>query len=130
MSCVDDDAKELARVGVGSCFGELALLKADNKRAAHVYAIDHVKVGWLGAKAKLCVEDQIVNFILDGLEIVHPLHTADYQQRILGCLGATTSSYYGSAAKAFYLNDQTMPHLGSVRQPKVHYNWIQNQPPK
>lgn len=42
---MDDDAKELARVGEGSCFGELALLSEHNTRAAHVYAVEDVTVG-------------------------------------------------------------------------------------
>jgi CRP-like cAMP-binding protein len=34
-----DDSKELARVGPGQCFGELALLSGDG-RAANVIALD------------------------------------------------------------------------------------------
>lgn len=43
ISCLDDEGRELARVGKGSCFGELALLNSDNKRAAHVYALEDVE---------------------------------------------------------------------------------------
>lgn len=38
-----DDSKELARVGPGQCFGELALLSGDG-RAANVMALDNSEV--------------------------------------------------------------------------------------
>lgn len=41
--CATDDSKELARVGPGQCFGELALLSGDS-RAANVMALDHSEV--------------------------------------------------------------------------------------
>lgn len=39
-----DEGKELARVGPGQCFGELALLKRDG-RACNVIALQDSKVG-------------------------------------------------------------------------------------
>lgn len=38
-----DDSKELARVGPGQCFGEMALLSGDT-RAANVMALDNSEV--------------------------------------------------------------------------------------
>jgi len=43
FSIFDDNKTELARVGKGSCFGELALLKRD-VRAANVIAMTDSKV--------------------------------------------------------------------------------------
>ena len=40
-----EHGKELARIGEGSCFGELALLRQDT-RAATVIALTSAQVGW------------------------------------------------------------------------------------
>lgn len=43
FSCFSNDSKELARVGPGQCFGEMALLSGDT-RAANVMALDNSEV--------------------------------------------------------------------------------------
>lgn len=43
LHTITDDSKELARVGPGQCFGEMALLSGDT-RAANVMALDNSEV--------------------------------------------------------------------------------------
>jgi CRP-like cAMP-binding protein len=42
FTCCDENGRELARIGEGSCFGELALLRQD-RRAATVIAMTPAK---------------------------------------------------------------------------------------
>ena len=55
FSIFDDKKTELARVGKGSCFGELALLKQD-VRAANVVAITDAKVLWFAFIHSLTID--------------------------------------------------------------------------
>ena len=54
-SCPADDSKELARVGPGQCFGEMALLSGDT-RAANIMALDNSEVRLTGLPyhSRLC----------------------------------------------------------------------------